>query len=292
MPTSHICSRQVERAGTTTRETSLMFFSPLLSNSLTRDFCDFLLWNHQLLMHWQRHDHFNSPRKGQPVILFTNPLPKRQVHDTHECFFRGWDIHVLKWKLACITAMWPPAAEWSLSMMKHQTHSRPLITNGLTGNDDDNARVCTLSLIAISLLFTFIARPGKYSSANLLRARPQTFLSPVKTGELDVFLARGGSLCFLAMSRLLHLMFLFLDFFLCCPWTVAQLCFRHGDAHTWKQTPSLLFIGEFWRDGDSGSGQELRWSESSDLWPHFFSTSPPDRSLSDSVSGINQWLTD
>lgn len=33
----------------------------------------------------------------------------------------------------------------------------------------------------------------------------------------------------------------------------------------------FFFIRESERDGYSGSGQELRWSESSDFWPHFFS---------------------
>lgn len=39
--------------------------------------------------------------------------------------------------------------------MKYQTHSSALITNGLTGNDDDNGGVYTQSSIVIALLLTF-----------------------------------------------------------------------------------------------------------------------------------------
>lgn len=146
-------------------------------------------------------------------------IPKREVHYTYPCFFwLGVRRARIKRKLACITAVWPPAAEWSLSMMKHQTHSRPLITNGLTGNDDDNARVCTLSSIAISLLLTFMAGAGNFTSANSSLARPQTFLElsknqwtlyPWLSWETEIPLAWRGSFCFLAVvsASLSHVFF-------------------------------------------------------------------------------------
>lgn len=137
-------------------------------------------------------------------------------------------------------------------MMKHQTHSSPLITNGLTGNDDDNARVCTPSSIAISRLSTFAARAGKSTSANSSLARPRTFHELSETAELYILgraqrdpsgserialfsrsCLNSSISCFLSGPRLSSAMSSFyFEFLLCCSWTAARLCFRHGETHT------------------------------------------------------------
>lgn len=173
-------------------------------------------------------------------------------------------------------------------MMKHQTHSSPLITNGLTGNDDDNARVCTPSSIAISLLLTFAARPGKSTSANSSLARPRTFHELSKTAQLYIpGRARrdpSGSerIALFSRSCLNSSISCFLsglDFPSQCQASISSsFCVALGqrpvfasdmekhtreNKHCWSFF--FFFIRESERDGYSGSGQELRWSVSSDF---------------------------
>lgn len=254
-------------------------------------------------MHWQVRINRNGPLGSQSISLSVSCmwLLQSQKDRYTPCFFCvfflvGWGLRRarIKRNLACITAVWPPAAEWSLSMMKHQTHSRTLITNGLTGNDDDNARVCTLSSIAISLLLTFMARAGKYTSVNPPLARPQTFHELSKTSELCIpgrakrervrHPSGSEGIALFSCSCLSFSISCFLsgpDFpsqcqasisslLLCCSWTEARLCFRHGETRTWKQTLSLVYqrIQEGWQQWQR-AGALLIWIQ----WPStsFFS---------------------
>lgn len=115
--------------------------------------------------------------------------------------------------------------------------------------------------------------------------KPPNFIPLAELRE--ILLARRGSLCFLALvstplspvfflapTFLRNVMLLFLVPFVLLLDSGPSLLPTWRNTHVKINTVCLFFnfffIRESERDGYSGSGQELRWSESSDFWPHFF----------------------